>query len=423
MAKISLESTLVWRAPCCRHSALSVYLSIYLSTPPSPPPSLRPWGGGGWRSSRAAPAEQQRGAAQRSAAQSSSQAVEFDSLTVSLAVCSHGRVQRGHSYRVRAALVEVLPHFDAQPSKNSSSHGDMKATLRVSPRDEASQQRGPAADVATALQLGLDFDLSRPIDCSIAFQPRAPAAAQFQAFGLPPARAENLLSVERGHSVNCDVLSLCVHGSGTHVECVGHIARREYSLLEVCRDLLSPMVCLVLTVDLELIPVPGSEAPPDRCITAAALDRALSACNAKLGVPTSDANAARSPLVQHAPALAVRTGHIDADSSVVTSFTGTNPPYFAKDAMVWVRRAGVRHLLCDLPSVDREQSGEALPAHRTFFGSDEEGAREGRTVTEYVRLPRPQDFPDDVYVLYLGVANVDASAAPARPVLYPRFIG
>ncbi|GBG26044.1 Hypothetical Protein FCC1311_022642 [Hondaea fermentalgiana] len=49
-------------------------------------------------------------------------------------------------------------------------------------------------------------------------------------------------------------------------------------------------------------------------------------------------------------------------------FTNTNPPYFTGGAMEYMLSLGVRHLLVDLPSVDREESGPLMPNHSVFFG-------------------------------------------------------
>jgi hypothetical protein len=60
-------------------------------------------------------------------------------------------------------------------------------------------------------------------------------------------------AVTHGSSVNCDNVSFCIHGSGTHAECVGHITVRLTSIL--CGVLLSP-----------LLHVLASHVPPYPCV-------------------------------------------------------------------------------------------------------------------------------------------------------------
>src|SRR5262249_9972901 len=53
-------------------------------------------------------------------------------------------------------------------------------------------------------------------------------------------------------------------------------------------------------------------------------------------------------------------------------YSGTNPPYFTQAAMRLIRSWGTEHLLCDLPSVERESDGGRLAVHRIFWGAGED---------------------------------------------------
>ena len=77
---------------------------------------------------------------------------------------------------------------------------------------------------------------------------------------------------------------------------------------------------------------------------------------------------------------------------------------------------GVEHILVDLPSVDREVDGGRLEAHRAFWGLPND-PRPGCTITELVYVP--QNAPDGMYLLHLGVAPFVNDASPSRPVLFP----
>jgi len=103
-------------------------------------------------------------------------------------------------------------------------------------------------------------------------------------------------------------------------------------------------------------------------------------------------------------------------------FSGTNPPYLTWDAARWLRSVGIDHVVVDLPSLDREDDGGLLSAHRAFFDLPP-GARDvaevpaPRTVTELAAID--EHVPVGVYALLLQVAPFVADAAPSRPLLCP----
>ena len=96
---------------------------------------------------------------------------------------------------------------------------------------------------------------------------------------------------------------------------------------------------------------------------------------------------------------------------------------------------GVRHLLVDLPSVDREDDQGFLSAHSVFFGvparqrtdpnkppaarsaTEVDSKREGCTVTELCYFD--EHVPDGLYTLNLQVSPLLLDAIPSRPILFP----
>ena len=83
---------------------------------------------------------------------------------------------------------------------------------------------------------------------------------------------------------------------------------------------------------------------------------------------------------------------------------------------------GFRHLLVDLPSIDRLFDEGKLLNHRMFWkvnpGAFETNAetRTNSTVTELVYVPN--EVPDGEYLLNLQIAPFASDAAPSRPVLF-----
>jgi kynurenine formamidase len=97
-------------------------------------------------------------------------------------------------------------------------------------------------------------------------------------------------------------------------------------------------------------------------------------------------------------------------------YSGTNPAYLEGEAASWLNEKGVKHLLLDLPSVDREEDGGALAAHKAFWGIKGR-PRYTATITECIYVP--DRFQDGTYLLNLQMAAFVNDASPSRPLLFP----
>ena len=96
-------------------------------------------------------------------------------------------------------------------------------------------------------------------------------------------------------------------------------------------------------------------------------------------------------------------------------YSGTNPPYLAVEAVEWMVSQGIKHLLLDLPSIDREEDGGALAGHKAFWQFPGE-ERLDCTVTELIFVP--DEIEDGLYFLNLQIAAFELDATPSKPVLY-----
>ncbi|MBA2664763.1 MAG: cyclase family protein [Bradymonadaceae bacterium] len=254
------------------------------------------------------------------------------------------------------------------------------------------------------IDLGAPIDIAIPLD----FYGRQPSA-----FHLPAARAlafeaaSFVGDVRRGGSANCESVWLNPHGNGTHTECVGHIAHERHSVNEALDEALVP--ALLVTVAPESLAASGESyegpnEPVDRVITR----RALTAAVAKL-----------APAPALLAALIVRTLP-NLESKRRANYSGHNPTFLTNEAMAWIREAGVRHLLVDLPSVDREQDAGALINHRIFWDFQPEGglakARRSATITEMIYVP--DAVLDGAFMLNIQIPSFVLDAAPSRPLLF-----
>ncbi len=96
-------------------------------------------------------------------------------------------------------------------------------------------------------------------------------------------------------------------------------------------------------------------------------------------------------------------------------YSHTNPPYLLSEAAIYLRDKGVKHLLIDLPSVDKEQDNGELLAHNAFWNTAGR-TRMDATITEFIFVPNT--VLDGTYFLNLQIAPFENDATPSKPVLY-----
>lgn len=205
----------------------------------------------------------------------------------------------------------------------------------------------------------------------------------------------------RGGSCNFEQVTIIPHCNGTHTECVGHVTNERISVRECLQDVIMSAV---------LVTVAAENLGTDLVITRTGLENVFSALSGALtNVRAMDT------------ALIIRTLPND-DSKLSRLYDESNiPPYFAADAIEFIVEFGFKHLLVDLPSIDRLFDDGKLLNHRIFWnvepGSSEVNAatRMGSTITELIYVPN--EVADGEYVLNLQIAPFESDAAPSRPIL------
>ncbi len=235
------------------------------------------------------------------------------------------------------------------------------------------------------------FDLTRPIDISLPLQEGTEAVSCFYAppVEMQPWRSEHFTgSVAEGGAVNYFWVKFYPHGNGTHTESLGHLTPDRYSIQEALKEFHFPA---------QLISVyPEQLDNGDRVIT----HRQMSGVDFLPGI--------RALILRTLPNENLKQRH---------SYSGTNPPYLDVGLMEAIVAAGVEHLLIDLPSVDREEDGGVLAAHRCFWQLDGMQPRKHATITELIYVANT--VQDGLYLLNIQISNLDMDASPSKPVIYP----
>lgn len=232
----------------------------------------------------------------------------------------------------------------------------------------------------------IHFDLSKGEDLSI---PVKRGADSVEAFYIPHAemqafRAGSFVgSVQEGGACNCENILFNAHGNGTHTECVGHVSKAHHFL----PDSLDRHFFIARLVSIE-------------ARTNQAGDRLIEAEQIPDDLP-------EAIIIRSLP-------NFDGKKSL--KYSGTNPTFLHPETATLLREKGVKHLLVDLPSVDKEEDSGALAAHKNYWNYPA-SPRMDATITELIYVP--DTIPDGIYLLNLMTASMQSDAVPSKPMIYP----
>ena len=240
------------------------------------------------------------------------------------------------------------------------------------------------------------IDTDQPIDISIPLQqgPLNVNAWYCNPVSIEPVRTEHFTgSVKEGGTVNFRNISLNPHGNGTHTECLGHITEEVYSINDTLQTFW--FEAFLISISPEKIHHEKYN-DEDQVITLQQVQEAFKD-------------------YQNESAVVIRTLPNEKEK-LTHQYSNDNPPYIAAEAMQWiVDHTQVKHLLIDLPSVDREIDEGVLACHHIFWNVPQNPDYE-KTITELVYVPN--EIEDGRYFLNLQITSIVNDASPSKPVLY-----
>lgn len=231
----------------------------------------------------------------------------------------------------------------------------------------------------------VQIDLSQPHDISIAVQNNAGVGAWYiDQPQIKHVEVDGYVgNVKLGGSTNFNNVHFNPHSHGTHTECIGHITEEFHSVNKALEKTFFKA---------QLFSVSPQQQGEDLVITANHFKELNSGVEAVI----------------------IRTMPNDTDKKA-KNYSNSNPPFVLEDVMIRFRESGIKHVLIDLPSVDKEKDDGALLAHKAFW--DFNGTqRLDATITELIYVP--EIIGDGLYMMDLQVAPLENDAAPSRPVLY-----
>lgn len=234
----------------------------------------------------------------------------------------------------------------------------------------------------------LKIDFSKPLDISI---PLEASKKNVNAWYIDEPRIEPVkdgewvAAVSEGASINFNNIHFNPHAHGTHTECVGHITEKVYSI----NKNLTQFFFLA-----EVITVAPENYLKDKVVSKKQLQFAL-------GNKKCDA-----VIIRTIPNL---------KDKISKQYSHTNWPYLLEDAVKFLVKKGVKHLLIDTPSIDREKDGGELLGHNAFWNTNGK-LRLDATITEFIFVPN--SVKDGEYFLNLQIAPFENDASPSKPILY-----
>lgn len=232
-------------------------------------------------------------------------------------------------------------------------------------------------------------DLAKPIDLSITLRH---GVQNPNCYYSPPPEFNPIVqgnfvgSLKSGSPVNHYQMIITPHGNGTHTECYGHIVDENGATISE-NFKKSHLIAELITV------LPEKNKDGDLIVT---LERFAE----QLDFETE--------------AVILRTW-VDPSENLSKNYSGSNPAYLEDKIGYYLLEKGIKHLLVDLPSVDKEVDGGKLLTHKAFWGLPND-VRKDSTITEMIHVSNR--VSDGLYLLDLQVLNVELDVSPSRPIIF-----
>lgn len=258
--------------------------------------------------------------------------------------------------------------------------------------------------------LQADFSKGICVGIPVDFNGLQPSHFAAERASTVPMRSGSFIGdTKLGGSCNVPVITINPHCNGTHTESIGHIVDNQISVHQALpgglklATLISVEPASATAIDEHYRPALVNG---DKVITKKMLHQALQHISAV-----------------RFTALLIRT--LPNDESKLGARYGetTVPPFFTIEAIDYLNQLGVRHLLVDMPSVDRMQDEGLLTVHHRFWSvaegthSLQAGSCIDKTITEMIYVP--DEVRDGNYLLDLQIPAFSTDVAPSRPWLFP----
>ncbi len=205
----------------------------------------------------------------------------------------------------------------------------------------------------------------------------------------------------KGGPCNFETYQLTPHCNGTHTECIGHITKERVSILTALQE--EMLFSSLITIK----PIKSDESYKPELNTE---DLVITKKQLKKQLQNVDTNFLQALIIRTLP---------NFEEKKQRNYMQESSSFFTIEAMNYIVEMGIKHLLVDMPSVDRLFDDGILSAHNIFWETKEKkfnSNTSNKTITEMIFVP--DNIKDGKYLLNLQFAPFVADAAPSRPILY-----
>ncbi len=214
---------------------------------------------------------------------------------------------------------------------------------------------------------------------------------------------------KRGGSCNVDSITLVPHCNGTHTESIAHIVHQNINIGQNVNN--GFVVCQLISVK----PVNASNTQDSYLPELVRSDKVIDLASLKSQL--SDEK------LSNIEALVIRTLPNNDNKLNCTYNNKNQPPFFTHEAISCLAASRIKHLLVDMPSIDKMHDDGQLSNHHIYWQVEpnsrllNDQSRIDRTITEMIHVN--DTIKDGLYCLNLQIPAFELDAAPSRPILYP----
>ena len=212
--------------------------------------------------------------------------------------------------------------------------------------------------------------------------------------------------VAQGAGCNVPEISMNIHCSGTHTESVGHLLKHSGDIGSLLTNPIMPAALITLdTINFGLCD-DTYHCNVNDIEKVISVDHLLSKYKKYSKIKPD--------------VLIIRTKP-NPESKRFTNYSNNPAPFFTNDAISMICDLKIKHLIVDLPSVDRMSDNGILGNHRIFWGDginpkSEVNPKSKKTITELAYIP---DYVSDgIYFINIQIPHFVCDAAPSRPILF-----
>ena len=194
----------------------------------------------------------------------------------------------------------------------------------------------------------------------------------------------------------CNVMNINqnIHCTGTHTECAGHIMSDSISINDVLNHE------YYLTELISVSSISALETNEKYHVSFSKEDRVITKGMIEGKIP----EIASGLIIRTLPNLL---------SKMNQKYDTTNTIFFTKEAIKYIADCKIRHLVVDMPTIDKYDDDGKLGNHHLFF---ENNPPYKKTITEMAYIGN--EIMDGSYLMTIEIPPMVLDAAPSRPFIF-----